>query len=155
MILAQLVVGGGLLGMAALGPHAGAIFFGSRPRRPWAPRHQDIVIDAWRIEIADDADELGLLTSAYTLGFRAALLATEALILLLADRQGWPIAYGVFGCLMAVGLGATLFAREPVEADHAIERRAQEAPLWTPRGLFDAVVGPFVAFFKQHGASRA
>jgi PAT family beta-lactamase induction signal transducer AmpG len=25
------------------------------------------------------------------------------------------------------------------------------APLWTPRGFFDAVVGPFVEFFKAHG----
>ena len=23
--------------------------------------------------------------------------------------------------------------------------------LWTPRGLFDAIVGPFIAFFVQHG----
>ena len=28
----------------------------------------------------------------------------------------------------------------------------QKAPLWTPRGFFDAVVGPFVDFFATHKA---
>ena len=32
---------------------------------------QDIVVDAWRIEAAADSDELGLLSSAYQLGYRA------------------------------------------------------------------------------------
>jgi len=31
------------------------------------------------------------------------------------------------------------------------EKEAEE-PLWTPRGFFDAVVGPFIAFFKTYGA---
>src|SRR6266436_10419549 len=25
------------------------------------------------------------------------------------------------------------------------------SPLWTPRGFFDAVMGPFIAFFRAHG----
>ncbi len=30
--------------------------------------------------------------------------------------------------------------------------KASAAPLWSPRGFVDAVAGPFVAFFKTHGA---
>src|SRR5439155_21976273 len=31
------------------------------------------------------------------------------------------------------------------------QEKEREAPLWTPRGCFDAVVGPFTAFFRAHG----
>jgi MFS transporter, PAT family, beta-lactamase induction signal transducer AmpG len=43
-----------------------------------------------------------------------------------------------------VGLVAVWFAREP-DAPRAVEA------IWTPRGLFDAVIGPFIRFFKDHG----
>src|SRR3954468_13199352 len=49
---------------------------------------QDIAVDAWRIESARDKDELGLLTSAYTMGYRTALLMSEAIILPIAQRIG-------------------------------------------------------------------
>jgi PAT family beta-lactamase induction signal transducer AmpG len=32
-----------------------------------------------------------------------------------------------------------------------MNKKEREAPLWTPRGFFDAVVGPFIAFFRAHG----
>jgi PAT family beta-lactamase induction signal transducer AmpG len=32
-----------------------------------------------------------------------------------------------------------------------LQAKEEEAPLWSPRGFFDAVAGPFIAFFKQHG----
>ena len=59
----------------------------------FASSTQDIVVDAWRIEVAGNADELGLLSSAYQLGYRAALLITDALILVAAGHFGWPISY--------------------------------------------------------------
>ena len=151
MLLAQIVLALGLFGMAALGPHAGMSFFYMAGLVAFASATQDIVIDAWRIEIADDPDELGLLTAAYTLGYRAALLLTEAVVLLMAEAVGWPVSYVVFGLTMVVGIGATLFAREAAQADAVLEEKAHEAPLWTPRGLYDAIAGPFIAFFKEHG----
>ena len=151
MILAQLGIGAGLVGMAILGPKAGMGFFWLAGLTAFCAATQDIVVDAWRIEIADDPDELGLLTAAYSLGYRAALLCTEALILLLAAATGWPVAYGFFGFAMAIGVAATLFAKEPARADAVLNEKEREAPLWTPRGLFDAIAGPFIAFFKTHG----
>ena len=59
----------------------------------FAAATQDIAIDAWRIESARDRDELGLLTSAYTIGYRSALLVTDAVILPIAQRIGWDAAY--------------------------------------------------------------
>ncbi|MEJ0040708.1 MAG: hypothetical protein WDM81_00085 [Rhizomicrobium sp.] len=51
----------------------------------------DIVVDAWRIESASDNDELGLLSSAYQFGYRVALLATDAIILAVAEHTSWPL----------------------------------------------------------------
>jgi PAT family beta-lactamase induction signal transducer AmpG len=53
--------------------------------------------------------------------------------------------------LMAIGVAATLKATEPAGADEILHEKSAEAPLWTGRGLFDAVVGPFLAFFRTWG----
>jgi PAT family beta-lactamase induction signal transducer AmpG len=148
MLLAQLGIGGGLVGMAIIGPH-GAGFFWLAGLTAFSAASQDIVVDAWRIEIADDADELGLLTAAYQLGYRAALLATDAIIIIMAAGMGWKLSYGVFAAVMLIGLGATLLAKEPQGSNAVLTR---EEPLWTPRGLFDAIAGPFIEFFKAHGS---
>ncbi|WP_304166504.1 MFS transporter [Phenylobacterium aquaticum] len=148
MVLSQLAVGAGLVGMALTGPRAGLTTVGMfAVIVAFASATQDIVIDAWRIEAADDEEELGLLSSAFQLGYRAALLATDALILVVAARVGWANSYIAAGLCMAVGLFATLKAFEPTRADTILKSKA---PLWTPRGFFDAVVGPFIDFFATH-----
>src|SRR5437763_1611153 len=50
--------------------------------------------------------------------------------------------------LMVSGVITTLFAFEPARADAVLH---EKPPLWTPSGLADAVVGPFVDFFRKHG----
>ncbi len=156
MILTQVIVAAGLLGMAVSEPRdhlvrlavfAVVVAFGGAT--------QDTVIDAWRIESAEDADELGLLTSAYSLGFRAALVATEALIFLLAAAVGWPLAYGLYAAAMVVGLGAALIAREPAKADEIMEAKSRAAAGHPLMAAWDAVVGPIAQFFRTHGAAMA
>ncbi|MBV8684867.1 MAG: MFS transporter, partial [Caulobacteraceae bacterium] len=152
MLFTQIVVAAGLLGMAAVDPRGqlpALIGFGLLAGIGAAS--QDTVIDAWRIEIAADADELGLLTSAYSLGFRAALVGTEAIILLVATAVGWPIAYAIYGGLMVVGIVATFVAREPERADQVMEVKGEIGRVHPARAAIDAVVGPFVAFFRSHG----
>jgi PAT family beta-lactamase induction signal transducer AmpG len=61
------------------------------------------------------------------------------------------MSYGIYGACMAVGMIATWFAKEPERADAVMDEKKREAPLWTPRGFLDAVVGPFIAFFRAHG----
>jgi PAT family beta-lactamase induction signal transducer AmpG len=156
MIVTQLLVGGGLIGMACCDPRTqlGALI-GFGLLTGLGAASQDTVIDAWRIESAADTEELGLLTAAYTVGYRVALIATEAWILYLANAAGWPVAYAVFGGLMAIGVFAALLAREPAQADAAIEdkvRREGRNPLRIAR---DAVIGPFADFFRTHGVAVA
>ena len=155
MIVTQAFVGIGLAGMALAGP----------AHLPWlglfavvagiAAAMQDTVIDAWRIEIASDVDELGLLTASYSLGFRVALFATEALILLVATAIGWAMSYLLYGAVMAVGVIAALLAREPARADAVMARNAASKPVASLKGAVDAVVGPFLTFFRTHGVGLA
>jgi PAT family beta-lactamase induction signal transducer AmpG len=157
MLITQVIVGAGLIGMASSHPGPGAlgplIAFGLVTAIGAAA--QDTVIDAWRIEIAADIDEQGLLTSAYSLGFRAALVATEALILVLAANIGWPLSYAIYGALMIVGIVASLAAREPAKADAVMESNAETARSHPLRAAFDAVAGPFLAFLRAHGVGLA
>ncbi|WP_242116305.1 AmpG family muropeptide MFS transporter [Sphingomonas lacusdianchii] len=89
----------------------------------FAAATQDTVIDAWRIDVADERATLGILSSIYQLGYRIATLIGGALALVLADAITWPLVYAVMGALMAALLIATLFAPD------------------TPRPVIERVVG--------------
>lgn len=152
MLLAQAAVATGLFAMAAVGRGTGLLILGAFALLvAFASATQDIVIDAWRIESAESGEELGLLSSAYQFGYRMALLATDALILIAAAHIGWRVSYTACGFAMIVGIGATLIALEPARADSVIEQKSREAPLSSLRGLFDAIAGPFTVFFRTHG----
>lgn len=150
MLLSQLLVVAGLVGMASVGVSAGLGVIGAFALlTAFASATQDIAVDAWRIEAASHADEVGLLTSAAQLGYRVALLIADAAIIAAAQRIGWPLSYGAMAVLMGIGIVATFFAFEPARADDVLHARP---PLWSRRGLLDAVLGPFTDFFKKHGS---
>jgi PAT family beta-lactamase induction signal transducer AmpG len=157
MMFSQIVVGLALLAMGGTGTKAGLGRLGVLALVvAFASSTQDIAVDAWRIESADDGEEQGLLASAYQFSYRLALLATDSLILILAAAVGWRMSYGIYGACMVIGIAATWFAKEPFakepeRADAVADKKQREAPIWTPRGFFDAVVGPFIAFFRAHG----
>jgi len=151
MLLCQLLVTIGLVGMAIVGTSGGLVAVGAFALlTAFASATQDIAIDAWRIEAASDPDEVGLMTSAAQLGYRIALLVTDALVIAMAARIGWPLSYGAMAVLMAICMVAVFFAFEPVRADVVLESKP---PLWTRRGFLDAAIGPFVDFFAKHKAA--
>ncbi|MGC1301020.1 MAG: MFS transporter, partial [Caulobacteraceae bacterium] len=151
LLWAQAGVLAGLVGMAAADPKLQlqmlAVF---ALLTAFAAATQDVLIDAWRIETASDGQELDLLTAAYKLGYQIAIILTTSVILLMAVSIGWAWSYGAFGLSMAVGLLATLFAREPHRAEAVMSTKARRAG-FSPMRAVDAVVGPFVAFFRQFG----
>jgi len=161
MLLSQGVAAAALVAMAMIEPRQGQLLLGGFVLDQlavfgvlalvvaFASSTQDIVIDAWRIESADSPEQQGLLTSTATLGYRAALLVTDSLILILAAHAGWALSYDVMAALMGVGVLATLMAREP--AASVLAAATPHPALFTPRGLFDALVGPFLVFFREHG----
>lgn len=153
MLLAQILIAIGLVAMAVFGAaHNLRLIAVFAVVVAFSSATQDIVIDAWRIEAAADSRELGVLSASYQLGYRAALLVTDALILITATSMGWPLSYVLMAILMGVGLAATFFAPEPKR--HGENPGAAAAPpLASLAGLYDAVVGPFVVFFKSHGTN--
>src|ERR1043166_9999941 len=89
MMFSQILVGLALCAMGGTGTQAGLGRLGALALVvAFASSTQDIVVDAWRIESADDGDEQGLLASAYQFSYRRALLAPVALILILPRTVG-------------------------------------------------------------------
>ena len=152
MVVSQLLVAAALLGLSAIGLEAGLATLGVLALAvAFSSATQDIVVDAWRIEAASDSDELGLLSSAYQLGYRFAIIVSDALILIMANHWGWRFSYASMAALMAVGIAASFVAVEPLRAQQVAQLQSASAPLWSARGLFDAVAGPFVQFFRTYG----
>ena len=100
---------------------------------------QDTLLDAYRRETLAE-NELGFGTSVFVGGYRAAMLVSGALALALADRIPWRAVYLLMAGCMAVGIAMTLLCREP----------EMEAP--PPRTLREAVVEPFLDFFRRREA---
>jgi PAT family beta-lactamase induction signal transducer AmpG len=89
---------------------------------------QDVVIDAWRIDVADERAPVEILSSIYQFGYRIAALIGGALALVLSERVSWPTVYAIMGGFMALTLIATLLApdtpRTSVEREQSALRRA-------------------------------
>ena len=103
---------------------------------------QDVVIDAWRIEVADEAATVELLSAIYQLGNRFAALAGGALALVLAARLSWPTVYVGFGFVMLAALAMTLFTPEAKRnlADEASPLAGHLVPERRQRGIVLAIV---------------
>jgi PAT family beta-lactamase induction signal transducer AmpG len=76
----------------------------------FASATQDVVIDAWRIDVADAKATVEILSAIYQFGYRIAALVGGALALVLSGRVSWPTVYAVMGGFMALTLIATALA---------------------------------------------
>lgn len=78
---------------------------------------QDIAINAWRIEAADEKATLDILSAIYQMGYRLAALVGGAFGLIIAAQIGWPETYMVMGGIM-LAIGAVgLFAPDATRVD--------------------------------------
>ncbi len=74
---------------------------------------QDIVVDAYRIEILDEHEQ-GAGAAMTQAGYRVGMLAAGAGALALADVLSWGWVYAIMAALLTVGIAGTLIAEEPV-----------------------------------------
>lgn len=164
MLVAQIGIALGLLGMASLDAHAElqlcAVF---AVGVAFCSATQDVVIDAFRIETAD-ARFQGAMAAAYVLGYRIALLVAGAGAFYIAEFSSWNSAYLAMAAAMSVGVLTTLCLREPehrpVESARKVESQlesalgvSRRASFWQRivAGITDAVLSPFVEFFSRNG----
>lgn len=160
LLLSQLVVVAGLVGMAMADPRemlgpivwcALAVAFGSAT--------QDIALDAFRIESAD-ARYQAALAASYQTGYRLAMIWAGAGVLWIAARAevvpavgqavagyqngAWQAAYLAMAASMVVGIVTVLFSREPAQL---VLPPAKNAAEW----IKGAVIDPFADFLGRYG----
>jgi MFS transporter, PAT family, beta-lactamase induction signal transducer AmpG len=107
---------------------------------------QDIVIDAYRIELLRE-DEQGAGAAVTQWGYRLGTLAGSTGAFDIAEFGGWHLAYTVMALLMIVGIVTVLLTREPeVPAETlALEARGGDLASWAR----SAVLDPFLDFMRR------
>ena len=63
---------------------------------------QDIAVDAWRIDVADERTPVELLSSIYQFGYRIASIVGGAFALFLAARMSWALVYLLMGGMIGL-----------------------------------------------------
>ncbi len=130
LLLSQFAVIGSIVWMASVDPiygltamAVGAVALG------FSSATQDIVIDAYRIEISG-VKQQALLSSCYIAGYRVGMIVAGAGSLYLAQKLGsdkgsysyvaWQMTYIVMAMVMMIGVLTTLLIAEPKEAAEKI-----------------------------------
>ena len=152
LLLAQIAISAGLVGMALSDPQMGLselvywavlVAFGSAT--------QDIALDAYRIESAS-VEQQAALAATYQTGYRLAMIWAGAGALWLAagaqtqsgyQHLAWQWAYLVMALSMAVGVLTVLLSPEPAPVELPQTRGLKE---W----LCSALIEPFADFIRQH-----
>lgn len=73
----------------------------------------DIVLDAWRIEVARSEEDKDLMAALYQFGYRIAGFITGFMALLLAGIYGWVVVYVMIAVMMLLAIAGTFLAPEP------------------------------------------
>lgn len=106
---------------------AGAVLLG------FSSATQDIVIDAYRIELADTAMQT-VLSATYNAGYRIGMIVAGAGALFLAEYFGsvkgayvyeaWRNTYFIMAMIMGVGVATTLLIKEPINNRPAVVQQS-------------------------------
>ena len=142
LVVSQLVLIAALIAMAILGPESSiSIFIVLVALAAFSGATLDIVVDAYRIEIAP-AESQAALAATYILGYRIALILSGAIALYLAELFGWMQAYLLMAILLIIPLTAAIISREPDNKQALAVREIH---------LADAFIKPFQEFFSRNG----
>jgi PAT family beta-lactamase induction signal transducer AmpG len=114
---------------------------------------QDIVIDAYRIELLLP-EEQGAGAAATQWGYRFGMLASGAGALYAASFGGWSFAYAVMAALMGVGMVTVWLTPEPGGASPPEALPGASAVERIRAWLGRAVVAPFLDLFARNGGDQ-
>jgi len=99
----QLLLGAILVTLALLEPRTQLGWFSLLAGiGAFASATQDIAINAWRIDVADEEATIDILSTVYQMGYRLSSLVGGALGLIIAARIGWPQTYMLMGAILLV-----------------------------------------------------
>jgi MFS transporter, PAT family, beta-lactamase induction signal transducer AmpG len=110
---------------------------------------QDIVIDAWRVEILA-TEQQGPGAGMIQTGYRIAMLVSGAGALMIAARAGWFAAYATMAALLVVGMLVFLLGPEPRQPPVVAASRGRIGGCDALRQWFTtAVAAPFSDFMRR------
>ena len=112
---------------------------------------QDIVIDAYRIELLRP-EEQGAGAAATQWGYRFGMLASGAGALYAASFGGWHFAYALMAALMAVGMVTVWLTPAPQDGQPPARLPGAGAVERAAAWLRDAVAAPFRDLIARLGA---
>ena len=147
-ITIQLLLIGAILSLGSCNPQHHLALMGAMALLvAFLSASQDIVIDAWRVEILE-MDLQGPGAGMIQTGYRIAMLVSGAGALVIAARAGWFAAYATMAVLVGGGMLVFLFGPEPkapAETTHT------GAAGWkgVRQALVTAVTGPFTDFMRR------
>ena len=150
LLLSQLALVGSLLSLSVMDPALEMTAFALvAVVVAFSSATQDIVIDAYRIESADQKLQ-GVMAASYQYGYRIAVIVGTAGALFVADAVSWPVAYMTMAGCMGIGFLTTLLCSEPVShrpiGSSLHGSLAQRVSQW----IYIAVVEPFVDFVRRY-----
>ena len=109
---------------------------------------QDVVIDAWRVEVLS-TELQGPGAGMIQTGYRIAMLVSGAGALFIASRFGWFAAYATMAGLLTVGILVFLFGPEPKPAAESERQERTGRGEGLRQWLSTAVTGPFAEFMRR------
>jgi MFS transporter, PAT family, beta-lactamase induction signal transducer AmpG len=109
---------------------------------------QDVVIDAYRVEILA-RDQQGPGAGMIQTGYRIAMLFSGAGSLMIAARAGWFAAYATMAALLLVGMLVFLLGPEPVPPAETSHRDRPRGWAALREWFTTAVAGPFADFMQR------
>jgi MFS transporter, PAT family, beta-lactamase induction signal transducer AmpG len=141
-IAIELALAAALVALGALDPaHAPlGLLFALAALVAFLSASQDIVIDAYRVELLDELQQGGG-AAATQVGYRIGMVASTAGALYLATYFGWFAAYVAMAALLGIGMVSVLMTREPKVAAGPREASFESA-----------VVAPFAEFVRRDHA---
>lgn len=132
IVTAQLLLGAILVTLSALNPLTSLGLFSLLAGiGAFASATQDVVIDAWRVDVADEAATIDILSTVFQMGYRVAALVGGALALFMAERMGWPTVFASMGAILLFVGFLGLFAPDAERSAAALE--SERANLGTLR----------------------
>jgi PAT family beta-lactamase induction signal transducer AmpG len=111
---------------------------------------QDIVIDAWRVEILAP-EQQGPGAGMIQTGYRMAMLVSGAGSLMIAARFGWFAAYATMAALLSIAMLVFLLGPEPAPPPKLADRNQNRGLDAVREWMTTAVVGPFDDFMRRPG----
>jgi MFS transporter, PAT family, beta-lactamase induction signal transducer AmpG len=112
---------------------------------------QDIVIDAYRIEILED-DEFAHGTAANQFGYRTGNLIAGAGTIYVASSEGLGLGWGMGYGLTALCVVPAIFGALWVGPGKFVDRFENASGMKAGQWLTESVVNPFREFLTRHGA---